>query len=355
MSKETYQWLANNVIAGFQDTRPVWWHKYAQAEGWEPMTYPGAIPVERVKELLCSWEPTLSRILDEDTAIAAIQSGLTGDDLIAAVRTARLPSHKNVKRDNRHIGLIGIDAATHLYGDWLVGTVQETVKPDELEISSTGLLRDGAQAWVQIERPQSAVGPGGIAFSAYVMLSTSLDGSWASQINQNQTFVICDNTANIGRGQNVSFKHTSQSGSKLGAYRGVMAAIMRGETDFKAELERMLSVKVSPDAFGRFLDKFVPIDEINDKPAKKTRSERKRQEITALYHNDPRVVQWTGTEFGLVQAVSTWNQHVSQLRNATGYEMTDTDLRAMRNYSQAMRGNTGADNATSEVLRSVLV
>jgi len=354
MSQESYQWLAKNVITGFSDSRPAWWLKYAEAEGFTPNAYPGAIPMEEVKQLLCSWEPDISRILDEDKVLDAIRSGLTGDDLIRAIGTTQLKHHKSVKRDGNEIGLIGIDAATHLYGDWLVGTVEETVNPGELEVSSTGLLRDSAQAWVQIERPESSVGPGGVQFSPYVLLSTSLDGSWKSQINQNNTMVVCDNTANIGRSQGVAFKHTSNSGSKLGAFRGVMAAIVRGETDFKAELERMLSVAVPDDAFGRFLSSFVPINE-EDKPAKKTRSERKRQELTQLYKADSRVAPWHGTEFGVVQAVNTWNQHMSQLRNSTGYELNDTNLRAMRNYGERMKGNTGSDNETSAVLQGVLV
>jgi hypothetical protein len=130
---------------------------------------------------------------------------------------------------------------------------------------------------------------------------------------------------------------------------------MAGENYFREELERQLSVKVDDTQFSRFLDSFIPIDD-DDAPAKKTRSERKRQEITQLYSDDPRVTGWAGTEFGVVQAVNTWQTHMSQLRNSTGYEMDDTNLRAMRNYTANLRAPKGdsPDMGTVKVLESVL-
>jgi hypothetical protein len=79
-------------------------------------------------------------------------------------KAVQVTTHKLVTAsdDGAQLGVIGIDAATHTYNDWLVGTVRETVKPGELEISSCGMLRNRAQAWIQIERPATAVGPDGI-------------------------------------------------------------------------------------------------------------------------------------------------------------------------------------------------
>jgi phage/plasmid-like protein (TIGR03299 family) len=331
MSHESYDWLSTNVLAGFAEVRPPWWSK-----GGEPNLYPGPVPVQRVKELLCSWQPLAESLYTADMQL--------------------VPSHKLIvaSDDKSHLGVVGADAATHTYGDWLVGTVEECVRPDELEVSSAGLLRNRAQAWIQIERPETAVGPDGIKFSPYVTLSTSLDGSLSSQINQNTQMTICDNTLSVTRGQGVAFKHTSRSQSKLGTYRGVMTAIMQGESDFKEVLEKLLASDVSEQAFSRFLASFVPINP-DDAPAKKTRSERKRQEITQLYWGDDRVQQWRGTKFGVVQAVNTWQQHMSQLTNRTGYEMDDRNLRAMRNYGSRLRGAQGDDLATLKVLESVLV
>jgi hypothetical protein len=58
---------------------------------------------------------------------------------------------------------------------------------------------------------------------------------------------------------------------------------------------------VSDAKFVRFLQSFVPISD-DDKPAERSRSERKRQDITQLYRNDPRVEAWKGNAFGVVEA-----------------------------------------------------
>jgi hypothetical protein len=112
---------------------------------------------------------------------------------------------------------------------------------------------------------------------------------------------------------------------------------------------------VSDDAFDKFLAALVPIAD-DDLPAKKTRSNRKRQQITDLYRTDERVVQWKGTAFGALQAVNTWDQHMSRLVNRTGVELDDTNLRAMRNYADRMRSPKGetSDQGTLRVLQSVL-
>jgi phage/plasmid-like protein (TIGR03299 family) len=336
MSGETYQWLAENVLAGFVDARPPWWLQYAKSEGFEPNTWPGAVPMDEVIKLIASWEPIPESLYTADMQL--------------------VPSHKAYRASdtNEILSVVGVDSALHSYRDWLSGTVTETVG-DEAQVSSAGLLNNRAQAWVQIERPESAVGPDGILFSPYVVLSTSIDGTLASQINQNTQMVICDNTLAIGRTQGLAsrIKHTRNSAGRLADHRGVMMAIMQGESDFRAELERQLAVEVPDNKFQAFLASFAPIND-DDIPAKKTRSTRVRREITTLYNEDPRVAGYRGTEFGVVQAVNTWNQHMSQLRNTTGYEMDDTNLRAMRNYANRLRGNDGADMNTVKVLEGVL-
>jgi len=357
MSRESYRWLAENVLAGFADTRRPWWADSAESEGWATNLFGKEVPMEKVEQLISSWTPIVAGLYDidlESRTQTLYDADMNPVQAVCLSDIEVVKSHKLVKASDtmERMSVVGADYAIHTYREWLTGTVRECVG-DEAQVSSAGLLRNRAQAWVQIERPETAVGPDGILFSPYVTLSTSVDYSLPTQINENTQMVICDNTLQIGRGQGLAFKHTKNSNAKLGDYRSVLSAIMRGESDFRAALEKQLAVKVDDSAFSRFLEAFVPIED-DDIPAKKTRSERKRQEITQLYKGDVRVTAWKGTEFGVVQAVNTWQQHMSQLKNMTGYEMDDTNLRAMRNYAQRLRGDQGADMNTVRILESVL-
>ena len=357
MSNESYRWLANNVLAGFKDTRRPWWADAAEREGHATNLYPAEVPMSAVEKLIASWLPYSVPLYDAKEYDGQLFDADMNPITVPLYVGTEITTHKLLKASDsgERMTVIGVDHAIHSYGDWLTGTVNECVG-DEAQVSSAGLLRRRNQAWVQIERPETAVGPDGIMFSPHITLSTSLDGSLASQINQNTQMTICDNTLRITRNQGVAVRHTKNSGGKLGAYRGVMSAIMQGETDFRVELERQLKVDVSDSDFSRFLESFIPIND-DDIPAKKTRSERKRQEITQLYRSDPRAVQWKGTEFGVVQAVNTWQTHMSQLKNSTGWELTDADLRAMREYGTRMRSPKGdsPDMLTVKMLESVLV
>jgi phage/plasmid-like protein (TIGR03299 family) len=356
---DSYFDLSKNVLTGFSATRPVWWLKYAEREGFTPRQYDGAIPMSDVTDLIAAWEPIETAMSDSSAVIDAVRAGLSGDDLIRAIESATVRSHKLLKASDtgEHMTVNGADHALHLYGPWLAGTVAECVG-DDAQISSAGTLKSRSTAWVQIERPEVSTGPGGVRFAPYVLLSTSIDGSLATQINQSVTHTVCSNTMNIARGQGCAFKHTSGSAGKLGNYRSVMTALINGETDFKEALDKQLKTEVPDNAFERFLAAYVPIGE-DDRPAKRTRSERKRQEIGDLYRGSSDLMgngDWRGTEWGVTQAVSTWNVHMSGLRNTSGYEMSDTALRAGRIYGENMRPIRGesADQQTAKILESVL-
>ena len=45
-----------------------------------------------------------------------------------------------------------------------------------------------------------------------------------------------------------------------------------------------------------------------------TRTENKRDKLTAMYLQDYRVTDWTGTAFGVLQAVNTYNMHETSVR-----------------------------------------
>jgi len=328
MSQETYEWLRTNIRAGFAKDRKPWW-----ASGDEPYLYDGPVPMSEVEQLLCSWSAYNEPLFTADME--------------------RVETHKLVRAsDNRDIlGVVGADVPIHSYSDWLVGTVKECVG-DEAQVSSAGLLRRRSQAWVQIERPEVSTAAGGVVFAPYVLLSTSLDSSIATQLNQATTHTICDNTMALGRTQGVAFKKTKNSKAKLGDYRSVTTRLIEGETDFKAMVDELLSKKVSPSKFDQFISALVPIDE-DEREQTKTIRRRKRQEITELYRNDTRVEAWSGTAWGVVQAVNTWEQHMSRLVNRTGLEMDDRNLRTMLHYRDKIKG-TVSDTQTVKLLDSVL-
>ena len=61
------------------------------------------------------------------------------------------------------MGIFGPGYTRHQYREWLLSTVADLLD-DDLAISSAGLLRGGAVAWVEVAMPETITTPEGVAF-----------------------------------------------------------------------------------------------------------------------------------------------------------------------------------------------
>src|SRR6266545_2032236 len=143
MSQETQEWLSNFCLIGFTEKRGSAWH-YRKGDNNH---FPLAIPLEVVRERLFNWQPLEGTV--------ATEYEVPGTDLTQALVD---PDRKTVVRprgavDDLPAAILGVfsqDYRIHDYNDWLVRNV-ETILDDDLQVGSAGLLRGGAQAWVQAE------------------------------------------------------------------------------------------------------------------------------------------------------------------------------------------------------------
>jgi len=75
-------------------------------------------------------------------------------------------------------------------------------------------------------------------------------------------------------------------------------------------------------------------------------ADTKRQQLTELYTEDPRVAPWSGTAHGVLQAVNTYEHHLGAVRGAS---------RPERNMIRTATGEFGKlDRSTLATLRSVM-
>lgn len=340
MSKYHREYLANgkSVKASTLHGLP-WWAPGMDIDALHAVKalYDGFIPFEDVHQQLAGWEPEVTGLLDESDTIKLIREGWAGDDLVRKLQDsqAKITDHKAIKTPEGR-AVIGIDHAVHLFGQWLTGTIREVVG-DEAQILSSGNLDQMMQAWVCIARPEPKTGPAGIQHSSMLTFSSSYNGTMKTQINQNTVLPICDNTVSWAREQGTAFRHSKNSNQKLGTYRNVTQALIDGETQFELILEDLTSTKATDNKFGKFLDRYLGVDD-DDTERTMKRKQRVKREIDELRVNDPRVAPWADTQFGWLQAVNTWEQHRSIIRNTTGdKQIEDRELRAMRVYEDRMK------------------
>jgi phage/plasmid-like protein (TIGR03299 family) len=332
MSRETFEWLNNNILIGFTDKRGnAWWDRGVTPNDGEPNHYTGAIPVADVERRLFDWEPVSSPIY-----------AMTGIDTFTPIKGKQriYPSD-----DAEHtFGIFSESYEPHGYKEWLIGNVS-AILSDTLNISSAGMLKNRAVAWVEISVPETVHTPMGIDFRPNLLATTSFDGTTATTYKRTTTLTVCDNTRDAALaedGATYKRRHTAQSNSKAeqDRARDILNLLSQDADAMSDELRRLCEWDISDVQFKEVL-RLASIDPKTGKaPESKTGitvAERKASELEALYRHDSRVNPWKGTAFGVVQAFNTWEHHVKATRGDTN--------RVERNMLSAINGATGKSDA----------
>ena len=137
------------------------------------------------------------------------------DPLGSPARWVQVEDRQAITRSdtNAVLGLFTSGYVMHQYAEWLLTTVAN-ILDDDLVISSAGLLRGGAIAWVEVSVPETITTPVGFDFRPNLLATTSFDGSIATTFKRTVTATVCDNTRDLAlseKGQEYKVKHTRYS------------------------------------------------------------------------------------------------------------------------------------------------
>lgn len=355
MSRETIEWLNNNVLIGKTDLRGKAWHWKASAQGAESNHYPGFIPVADVERRLFGFDPverpaaTLRAVSVGEVALGNGQSFVEVDGQWYEVIIDQ--EHKAICDPDQEVVFQypTNDYQIHNYRQWLLTNVA-TILDADLGISSAGLLRRRAQAWVEVSVPENIETPEGVTFRPNLLIWTSLDSSLATTFKRTVGLVVCDNTlqARIGEeGETFKIKHTVNSLGRVTEARQALNIIYSAAEDFSAELAELCRTEVTTKQWNQVLTLLVPTEGKEGRGL--TIAENKKGKLNQLYNFDPRCAPWKGTKFGVIQTANTFNLHEATIRNTTG------GGRAERNQLKVITGQAGqVDNYVAAVVDQVL-
>jgi phage/plasmid-like protein (TIGR03299 family) len=322
MSQHTIDYLNENTLIGFTGMRGNAWTWKAGTDNH----FAGEVPMERVLQLF-AWEPTVN--------LMVCPCGC-GETWKAVSRS-----------DNRHrMGIFKEGYEPHSFKTWLVEAVG-TILDDTLRIGSAGQLRFGAVGWVSAETPDTLTTPEGVDFRPHLLATTSFDGSVATTYKPVVTRVVCDNTLEMAKRENSAtykIKHTRNSGFRVASARDALGIVHAVAEDFEAEVRELCATTVTEKQWAAFLDAYAPMPD--DKGRGRTIAENKRDGLARMYRHDLRAAPWSGTAFGVLQAVDTWTQHEQTVRNVG---------RAERNMLSIVTGkHAKASDEVATTLRKVL-
>lgn len=336
MSQETMQWLNTQTLIGYTDKRGTAWHYRASDQGEEPNHYPGAIPFEDIRRRLFAW----SAIKGEATA-----TFMSADGVTSVVDDKRFPVGR--ADTSKIFGYFSDGYQIHQYSDALLDRVEHLLDDPELGASSSGLLKGGGQAWVQVEVADNVVLPEGVEFRPFLLAATSLDGSLATTYKAGSQLVVCDNTMSVAlleKSPQYKVKHSRYSKFKLNDSRDVLNIIFDTADSFSEQVKALTQTDVNDKQWAEFLSAHAPVPEKQGRG--RTMAENVRDSLSRLWNHDARVSPWKGTAWGVVQAVNTYAHHEAVVRGAG---------RAERNMSRAITGKVDElDQGTMATLNKVL-
>ena len=351
MSRETMQWLNTMTLIGFTEKRGNAWHYRESDQGVEPNHYPQGIPLPDVSRRLFGWEPAEGTVGSAVTVMN--EDGVGSYTVVDPERKAIVRPPGTFGQDD-HGAILGVfkqGYTVHGYEQWLCENVADLLD-DDLQIGSAGLLKGGAQAWVQVEVPENITTPEGVVFRPNLLATTSLDGSLATTYKRTVTNVVCDNThacAMGEAGQQYKVKHTRYSSVKLLEARAALAIVHTIADEFAANVAQLCDMTVTDSQWQQFLDSLAPTEQEPGVPKEGrayTLAATKQAELQRLWNSDPRVSPWKGSAWGVVQAVNTHAHHIQTVRGAE---------RAERNMGLAISGGWDKlDRETVERLQGVL-
>jgi len=346
MSAETMTWLRENIRIGYatQDG-PAWW-----ANKDEFMTdgthFDGPVPIEEIKKVLSV--PLV------EAKVQAIYTGANGESAIATNDKVK----GIVRQDTGHLIKVFSDGyKIHNYTEWLfnkVGRVLDTNSAD-LTAKSVGLLRGGAQAWLQI-RLSEDFEVNGFGYVPFLTAATSADGSLASQFSIGFDAAVCDNTlsaALLNAEFRAKYKHTANSNSSETdkAIREALNILFSSKDAFSKSAAMLMDLPVSEAQWNTVLDELVPVPEVKEGARGgrgATIANNKRDGLNDLYWTDAKVKPWNGSAFGAFQAFNTWQTWEGTVRGADGGRME-------RYHSNMIDGTTEErDTSVLQVIGKVL-
>jgi phage/plasmid-like protein (TIGR03299 family) len=325
MSKETREWLSNNVLVGFTEKRGNAWH-YREGDNNH---YVGAIPVEDVIKRLFYWTPQEVPLY--------VPFAMEGTD--AEPQMIEVPGRKAIVHpDTGHV--LGVHKSgynPHAFAEWLVTNMGNVL--GELHCASAGLLKGGAVAWLQAEFPDNLTTVDGVEYRPFFNGFTSLDGSFSSTYKLGITAVVCDNTMRAAQNEDtpeVKIKSTKNNKFQSIKVREALGMVHKVADAFAEEAHRLCSTDWTDRQFEALVDQLAPHPGPDGSKRAVTMAENKRDAFWTMWRTDERVAPWTGTAFGAWQAANTYGQHVATVQGAE---------RAERNMLNTLNGKLDEQDA----------
>lgn len=189
---------------------------------------------------------------------------------------------------------------------------RDLVEAGGMELSAMGTLQGGRRFWATARIGESAPVSVRDKIGGFVLLSTSADGSLATEARLTSVRVVCANTLRMARDAKPAFRLTHRSAFDADRIKSEMGINRTKWQDFQRDIIRLSNTTVRPVDAEYLTAKILSDgDEKSDVHAK-ARESRAFKKILSLFSGGAMGSQFDGvqgTAWGLLNAVTEYTDH----------------------------------------------
>lgn len=207
---------------------------------------------------------------------------------------------------------------------------------------TAGSLHNGKKIWLLGRLPERYIL--GDKFEPYICFTNTHDGTGAVRACMTPVRVVCNNTLNLalsGAKRAWSTPHLGNIQAKLQEARITLQIADEYLAKLDEEADRLANEKLSEGQIAQVITLMLPIPEKATERQKKTVQEAKDGIMACMIRPD--IMQYLGTKYGFLNAVSDYVGHGEPIRHTKNYEANRWD--------NIMGGHTLLDKAYSLVVK----
>lgn len=264
---------------------------------------------------------------DEAPALAGLNWRVEMSPLttISAQGVTDIDTHRATVRSDTGavLGIVGADYEPHQPAELLdLARLTVDAGPSDAHVEVLGTLRGGRIVFATIALPDEITIAGDVHLPRLVW-ATSMDGTLATRVVSSVIRAVCANTLRASFSAaptSWAAKHTSSLQGRAVDARRALQLVFETTKNFQAEVEALTRQTISTATVNAVLTDLWP-DDPDATDRTRNAASRRRAAIRHAYAQDPRVAGWHGTAYGLVQAISTWEQWDAPRRGERGEQI----------------------------------
>lgn len=184
---------------------------------------------------------------------------------------------------------------------------------------TAGSLKDGRKVWLLAKMPERYIL--GDKFDPYICFTNSHDGTGAIRACMTPIRVVCNNTLNMafaGAARSWSTPHRGNIEMRVEEARQTLLLANEYMTKLDETADRLANEKLDMGQAQEVLDTMFAVPKDATDRMKKTAEDAKAQIIVCMVRPD--LMQFLGTKWGFVNAVSDYVGHGDPVRHTKNYE-----------------------------------